>query len=251
MKERKPWTGVASIVRFNWPFFIVALVVWGLAFWFAMTAHGAWLRYGSCVALLGTSHFLIVALGVSHLVYDRSDLYRWRWLQRIKGIDHVNNAIACYTGFDDSSVQMHAQIKPAAWYVLDHFNPVTMSEPSIQRARKLFPPHRDSIACAYDAWPADVPKAELIIGFLAIHEMRCAKERGAWFCQAKQHLAEGGKILIIEHTRNWANFLAFGPGFLHFHSSAAWRRSWGMAELECVQEFDVTPWIRVFVLIVP
>jgi hypothetical protein len=51
--------------------------------------------------------------------------------------------------------------------------------------------------------------------------------------------------------RDLANFLAFGPGFLHFHSRESWRRAWESAGFHSTDEFRVTAWVRVFVLSAP
>jgi hypothetical protein len=53
-----------------------------------------------------------------------------------------------------------------------------------------------------------------------------------------------GRVVIVEHLRDLANFAAFGPGFVHFHSLATWRRAWESAALRLADEF-----VRVFVLI--
>jgi hypothetical protein len=57
--------------------------------------------------------------------------------------------------------------------------------------------------------------------------------------------------LLVEHVRDAANFLAFGPGFLHFHSPASWRRCWEGAGLRSIDQFCVTPFVQVYVLSVP
>ena len=54
--------------------------------------------------------------------------------------------------------------------------------------------------------------------------------------------------MVVEQLRDWRNFLAFGPGFLHFHSAGAWRRCFAHARLLTVAESAVTPFVRVFVL---
>jgi hypothetical protein len=45
-----------------------------------------------------------------------------------------------------------------------------------------------------------------------------------------------------------ANFLAFGPVFLHFHSHTQWLRDIAAAKLSVAQEFSFTPFVRVFFL---
>ena len=61
----------------------------------------------------------------------------------------------------------------------------------------------------------------------------------------------GGRIVMAEHLRDPANFVAFGPGFLHFHSAANWRKCWENAGLRGSDEFAVTPWVRFFVIVPP
>ena len=91
----------------------------------------------------------------------------------------------------------------------------------------------------------------MVFGLLAIHELRSEAERTAWFAEARRCLRQGGRLILLEHTRDFANFLAFGPGFLHFHSPASWRRCWEGAGLQALDEFRVTPWVRIFVIVGP
>jgi hypothetical protein len=55
-------------------------------------------------------------------------------------------------------------------------------------------------------------------------------------------------VVVAEHLRNWANFAAFGPGFLHFFSRRTWARCFRQARFVIDLEFSITPFIRVFVL---
>ncbi len=137
------------------------------------------------------------------------------------------------------------------WNTLDHYDPERMTEPSIHRARALFPPTPGTLACRYDAWPLPAESADVVFGLLAIHELRAEAERTAWFAEASRSLHNGGRVVLAEHMRGLANFLAFGPGFLHFHSLASWRRCWEAAGLRCLDHFPVTPFVQIIVLTKP
>ena len=52
---------------------------------------------------------------------------------------------------------------------------------------------------------------------------------------------------MIEHMRDPANFLAFGPGFVHFFSRSTWLRALSDAGLSVREEFALTPFLRGFV----
>jgi hypothetical protein len=74
------------------------------------------------------------------------------------------------------------------------------------------------------------------------------EERAKWFAEAKRCLTDDGRIIVIEHIRDLANFLAFGPGFLHFHSVKSWERSWESEGLCLIDSFRITHFLRVFVI---
>lgn len=251
MKSRGKYQGVLTIARLNWPFYLAAVCVLiisaGGIFFFSGQAVG-WICW---LASMGSFYFLAGSLGVSHQIYDRSDLYRWEWLKRAIGTMNHKRVIFCHSGFDEASEALRETLGNPEWLVLDHFDAGRMTEPSIRRARKLFPPVADTVAAPFDRWPVPSDSSDIVFGLLAIHEFRSEPERSAWFAEARRCLHPGGRIVLVEHVRDFANFLAFGPGFLHFHSPKSWRRCWENAGLQLVDEFRVTPWIRVFVLSSP
>ena len=249
MKGRSSWQGMLTIARLNWPYYAFAvgvLLVAGVAvFW----TTSPLVRGTSVVALLGAGWFLLGSLGVSHLVYDRSDLYRWCWLRRALCEVPLDECVFCHAGFDEASSALRTQLPDAArWHVLDHFDAATMTEPSIRRARRLCPPTAETRPAAADRWPLAADSADVVFALLAIHELRSESERAAWFAEARRCLHPGGRVVLVEHTRDFANFLAFGPGFFHFHSPQSWRRSWERGGLRLGDTFHITPWIRVFIL---
>jgi SAM-dependent methyltransferase len=236
-----------TIARFNWPLYGAALAV------LILSGGGFFLLTGpfkvtSAIAFVCAAYFAFVSLGVSHLVYDRSDLYRWSWLDCALNGCPRRQVIFCHCGFDETSTELREKFSNVQWSILDHYDAERMTEPSIRRARALFPPSPRTLACCYDAWPLATESADIVFALLAIHELRTEAERTAWFAESKRCLRKGGRIVLAEHVRDAANFLAFGPGFLHFHSCASWRRCWERAGLRSVDQFRVTPFVQVFVV---
>jgi hypothetical protein len=83
---------------------------------------------------------------------------------------------------------------------------------------------------------------------LSAHELRSDESRCALFAELRRVLGPAGRVVIAEHLRDWANLLAFGPGFLHFHSRRAWLRCFSRHRFDVHREFSITPFVRVFVL---
>ena len=251
MTERANWQGMWAIARFNWPFYTGALVVLILAACGIIWGGAPLLMWTCAAAGTGSLYFLIVSLWVSHQVYDRSDLYRWAWLKRALDGAERDAMIFCHSGFDEASQALKERFDDVDWVVLDHYDEAMMTEASIRRARKRFPPTAGTEPAPFDRWPVAAGSADVVLGLLAIHELRREEERIAWFAEANRCLKPGGRVVLAEHTRDLANFLAFGPGFLHFHSCASWRRCWENAGLHATDEFQVTPWVRILIVSKP
>ena len=251
MKTRGQWQGMLIIAQFNWPFYFAAFVmlVASIAGLFLFASFTAKLVCG--IAVAGSVYFAFVSLGVSHFIYDRSDLYRWGWLERALRDVKIRQAVFCHSGFDEASSALREKFADVQWQLLDHYDKDKMTEPSIRRARAMFPPSPDTVASPYDKWPLAAESADVVFGLLAIHELRSEGERIAWFTECKRCLRQGARLVLVEHVRDTANLLAFGPGFLHFHSVASWRRCWEHAGFRLADQFCVTPFVQVFVLNAP
>jgi hypothetical protein len=236
-----------AIVRFNWPFYLVAALVFLGAVVGIFLFRDPWFLTMCAVIAAGSGYFLFVSLGVSHLIYDRSDLYRWHWLERALGGVKNKRIVFCHAGFDEASEALRERLA-GEWRIIDHHDPATMTEASIRRARKMYPPTPGTEAAPFDKWPVGDGWADVVFGILAVHELRTVGERAKWFAEAKRCLADGGRMVVVEHVRDAANFLAFGPGFLHFHSVKNWERSWEGEGLRLRDGFRITPFVRVFAI---
>jgi SAM-dependent methyltransferase len=249
MMKRSRWQGMLTIAQLNWPFYAAAaLATLAASGAIALTSQpGTKLACG--LAAAGAGYFLLISLAVSHLVYDRSELYRWSWLPRATGNVRRGDFVLCHGGFDETSASLRQRFFESRWIILDHFDPRRMTEPSIRRARRRFPPGPGTRPAPFDRWPIETGSADVVLALLAIHELRSEAERSAWFAEARRCLRPHGRVILAEHVRDTANFLAFGPGAFHFHSPESWRRCWARAGLRAIREFRVTPWVRVFVLV--
>lgn len=249
VNSRGPWQGMMTICRLNWPFYAIASLAAAVCILGLMAAPLASFHWLLATGASMAVYFACGSLAVSHIVYDRSDLYRWRWLDRALGATVHDRMALCHTGFDECSTALREKFPKTQWQILDHFDPKRMTEPSIQRARQWCPPAAGTIPAPFDSWPIPSGSVNGVLGLLAIHELRSEIERSRWFSEAARCLKPEGRIILAEHTRDLANLLAFGPGFLHFHSRASWRRCWEHAGLRALDEFAVTPWVRVFIIV--
>lgn len=244
------FTGVANIVRFNPRFYVMAAAVFAVAAAAILLAgprlpsalvHAGWFGIGLA------AWWVVGSLLASWWIYDLSELYRWDWLERCLGPRSDVWAVA-HAGFDEVTVLLQERFPDVGRKTFDFHDPERMTEPSIRRARRICPPLPGTIPVGLGPWPGE-DRFDLVLFPLSAHEWRRPAERSALLRHAADTLAEGGRIVLLEHLRDLRNFLAFGPGFLHFHSEEAWRRDWEAAGLECVGRFRVAGFLGAFVLV--
>lgn len=247
--KRGLFTGVVNIVRFNPVFFIVGAAMGllgslGLFLFGELLPSGwEWLAW----AALGIGVWWVFAsLAASWWIYDLSALYRWDWLEKRIGAD-TDRWVAAHAGFDEVTESLRRRFPSLEITPVDFHDAGRMTEPSIQRARRLCPPLPGTLPVGLDPWPLSVAPDGVFFP-LSAHEWRSPDERIRLLRCAKDSLASGGKILLLEHLRDFRNFVVFGPGFFHFHSRATWERDWRAAGLDCVEHFRVAGFLGGFVL---
>ena len=229
------------MVRFNWDMYLKATLVLLAVFLIPWPQNlRCWVYLGAA----GAAYFLLSSLVASHLIYDLSDLYKWRWLrQRVSPPDRIVNI---HSGFDETTRQLQSLFPQCEVTALDFYDQEIMTEPSIARARKAYPDHH-SRPVAYDALGLADASEQLLTCLLSVHELREHEQRVAFFREAYRVLQEDGQLVLLEHLRDLPNFLAFGPGFVHFFSYYDWLSALGEAGFWVEDEFKITPFVSGFV----
>lgn len=244
--SRKPFQGTVNIIRFNWHFYVIALLLVSALLLAKSFAH----QKADILILLGILFItipILLSLVVSFYVYDYSNLYRLNWLNGLPvsaGMQLVN----VHAGFDEASMLLSQKYPASNLTVLDFYNPATHTEISIRRARKAYPPYLGTRAIDTTYISLNANSTDYIFTLLAAHEIRNQKERIAFFKALQQSLKSDGKIIVVEHLRDIPNFMAYTIGFLHFFSKKQWIHTFTSAELCIDKEIKITPFITAFIL---
>ncbi len=241
--KRKPLQGVSNIIRFNWHFYLMALLVFiGLMLLKSYLSQPLQiiLNIGMAFAILT----LMSSLFVSFYVYDLSDLYQLKWIENAKHKKLLNiNA-----GFDETSEIIINKFPQANLTICDFYNPDKHTEISIKRARIAYPPFPNTVSVSTEALPFDEDTFDQSFAILSAHEIRNEAERIQFFKSLNSVTKASGQIFVTEHLRDFNNFMAYTIGFFHFHSRQTWLRTFHQAGLMVTKEIKTTPFITTFVL---
>jgi SAM-dependent methyltransferase len=246
-------TGVRQIVRFNWPFYAAAGAIAATAPLILPRLPGVWwVRIPAGLGFALVAMWLVTSLVASWIVYDRSRLMQWDWVLQALGFA-PRSWINLHAGHDEASEALGAIFANASGRVFDIFSPSEMTEPSIARARRRSrgTPRRGTVAAEqadYRHLPLPNGTIDVATLLLSAHELRSDQSRSALFTELRRVLGPAGRVVVAEHLRDWANFLAYGPGVLHFHSRRTWVRCFARHRFDIHREFSITPFVRVFVL---
>jgi SAM-dependent methyltransferase len=243
---RKPYQGLFQILRFNWRSYLAAVTCIGLAMLalpFLQPMERALILLAAAPALFWMASSLIA----SHYIYDRYPLYDLNWIVRMLP-RAPGRWINIHCGFDETSSLLAALFPGAAYDVVDIFDSRAMTETSIRLARQFKHCAIPAAAARYDALPFNDGSFDAAFSIFAAHELRRHDQRVRLFREIARVLIPGGQLILMEHSRDLWNFLAFGPGFLHFFSQRAWRRVAADAKLTLRTEFSLTPFVHVYIL---
>lgn len=245
---RSRYEGMWNVVRFNWPKYVSGLCVIVAAFACAKHFPDPDLAVPLTALGLITTITVLLPLLVSHLVYDRSDLYRMSWLGMVTGTkpQHVLNLNA---GFDESSAVLRKRFPQSELTVIDLYDPGRFTEASITRARRAYPPYPGTVQAANGVLPLETAMADLTVAFLSLHEVRMHADRVALLKEVRRTLAVNGRLVVTEHLRDLPNALAFTIGVFHFHSRKAWMSAFHGAGFRVTGTHRTAGFITTFILV--
>jgi ubiquinone/menaquinone biosynthesis C-methylase UbiE len=243
---RKPYQGVWNIIRFNWHFYLLSITFLLTLF---LLNHYLPKPFYSISNILFVLIILIssISLAVSAYVYDFSDLYRLTWLDTLP-FGKNNEIININAGFDEISPLLKEKYNGTNLIALDFYDTLKHTEVSIKRARKAYPPFPNTQKVNTAHLPVKDNSADIIFVILSAHEIRDSQDRIIFFKELNRLLKFTGKIVVTEHLRDTANFLAYNLGFFHFYSKASWLRTFHSSGLIIEKEIKITPFITTFIL---
>lgn len=243
-KVRKPFQGILNIIRFNWHFYVIAIVLVLLTILLSNYANPT-IKIILQIISLFILITIFVSLSVSYYVYDLSGFYKLKW---INNNDDNISIININAGFDETSALLKKKFINSNLIALDFYNPYKHREVSIKRARKQYPPYPNTQEIETSKIDLESNSIDKIFVILSAHEIRNKTERIVFFSELKRILKPKGQIIVIEHLRDLSNFIAYNIGSFHFHSKSTWLNTFNKSKLSVVSEIKNTPFISTFIL---
>ena len=243
--KRRKFQGVINIVSFNRHFYVFGLSV--LALLFASRFFFDWPGTLFVIVIIAFLYGLLMPLIVSAYVYDFSGFYDFNWLNKQiddeKGLKMIVNINA---GFDETSFIIKVKFPNSELKVFDFYNARQHTEPAIKRARKVSLVYPGTQEIASNTIPLNDNAADIIFLLSAVHEIRSHEEKIQFLRECNRICKPGGKVIMVEHLRDFPNFLAFSVGFTHFFSRWTWKRAFENAGFSSFRETKFTPFMSIF-----
>ncbi len=243
--KRRKFQGVFNILSFNRHFYVVGLIALSLI----IVSHllFSWSDVLYWIVIAAFVYGMLMPLIVSAYVYDFSGYYEFAWLEKLHIVaPDAQKIININAGFDETSFIIEKYFPTANLEVLDFYNAKQHTEPAIIRARKvsLVYPNTQQISSGFI--PLKDNSVDIIFLLSAVHEIRSHEEKVQFLKECKRLCKSNGKVIMVEHLRDFPNFLAFSIGFTHFFSKRVWRAAFEKAGFSSFAETKFTPFMSIF-----
>ncbi|MBX7224434.1 MAG: class I SAM-dependent methyltransferase [Chitinophagales bacterium] len=241
---RKRFQGVLNIISFNRYSFISFLLFIAILF-LVKPFLPELLKIIVSYIIIGSFLATMLSILISTYIYDLSGLYQFDWFT---DVDKRLNLVNIHAGFDESSEVIIEKYTNSTLAVLDFYDPLLHTELSIKIARKAYPAYPGTKRIRTNSIPIPSGSIDKVFIIFSAHEIRNDAERIIFFKEVKRILKPEGSIFVLEHLRDFNNFIAYNIGFLHFLSSRTWKNTFCKANLSIYRVEKINPLISLFIL---
>jgi SAM-dependent methyltransferase len=243
--KRRKFQGVLNILSFNRHFYVFGLAALTLI----IISHliFPWPNLLFWIIILAFLYGLVMPLIVSAYVYDFSGYYDFHWLRKY-GIsdDTTKQILNINAGFDETSFIIKHKFPKSDLKVFDFYNAEQHTEPAIIRARKVSLTYPNTQQIKENSIPLKENSVDTIYLLSAAHEIRSQEEKIQFLKECHRLCKSSGEVIMVEHLRDFPNFLAFTIGFTHFFSRKTWKNAFAKAGFSSFEETKFTPFMSIF-----
>ena len=243
--KRRKFQGVVNILSFNRHFYVFGLIALTILIASRMIFH--WPGPLFWLIIFAFLYGLIMPLIVSAYVYDFSGYYNFNWLKAFQIEDsNTKQIVNINAGFDETSFIIKNRFPQSDLKVFDFYNAERHTEPAIIRARKVSLVYPNTQQISSNSIPLKDNSVDIIFLLSALHEIRSPEEKVQFLKECHRICKQNGKIILVEHLRDFSNFLAFSVGFTHFFSKRVWEKAFKKAGFSSFVETKFTPFMSIF-----